>query len=58
MISLIADLTEALEAMEEANMLYRDDDEYNDLGEASDVLNAIKESRMVNVTESSSAMNE
>ena len=44
--------------MEEANMLYRDDDDYNDLGEASDVLNAIQESRMVNVTESSSAMNE
>ena len=45
--------------MEEANYLYReDDDEYNDLGEALDGLNAIKESRMVNVTESSSAMNE
>ena len=44
--------------MQEANILYRDDDEYNDLGEASDGLNAIKESRMVNVTENPSSMNE
>ena len=44
--------------MQEANILYRDDDEYNDLGEASDGFKAIKDTRMVNVTESSSALNE
>ena len=53
----ITDLTEALEAMEEVNTMYRGEDNdrdkrsATDSGQRSTFLNAVRGLRMVNVTE-------
>ena len=60
----ISDLSEALEAMEEADTMYRGDDNDRDKRSAADsehrstFLNAVRGLRMVNGTENSAALNE